>query len=233
MAELNVVIKHRHPATARICRAYRMDFADEEIDLAVWATDEDIQAERDSSEEAYPEGYLESVCIYRNICRQMPTRGALLFHAAVIADGDRGYGFSAPSGTGKSTHIRLWQEAFGDGIVVVNGDKPILRRKADGWYAYGTPWCGKEGWNTNRSVRLEGLCFLERGEVDRIERLPVSQVADRAIRQVIIPPDPAGALATLKLMEQLKKEVPQWRMECTMSPNAAHVAREAMSRSEL
>jgi hypothetical protein len=161
----------------------------------------------------------------------LPVRGAILFHAAVIADGERGYAFSAPSGTGKSTHIRLWQETFGDCITVVSGDKPILRRKENGWYAYGTPWCGKEGWNKNRCVRLEGLCFLERGAVDRIERLPTTQVADRAIRQVIIPPDPAGALATLKLMEQLKKEVPQWRMECTISPQAAIVAREAMSQS--
>ena len=229
MAELNIVIKHRHPATARVCRDYRVEFADDATDLSVWVTDQEIEAERAVALEEYSDGYLESVCVYRNICRQLPVRGALLFHAAVIADGERGYGFSAPSGTGKSTHIRLWQDAFGEGITVVNGDKPILRRKADGWYAYGTPWCGKEGWNTNRSIRLEGLCFLERGTENRIERMPVEQVPERAIRQVIIPPDPAGALATLKLMEQLKKEVPHWKLQCTVSREAARVARAAMS----
>ena len=231
MAELNIIIKHRHAATARVCRDYLWDFADGEADLTVWATDADIEAERGVAEEAFSDGYLESVCVYRNICRRLPTRGALLFHAAVIADGERGYGFSAPSGTGKSTHIRLWREAFGDCITVVNGDKPILRRKPDGWYAYGTPWCGKEGWNTNRSVRLDGLCFLERGNTDTIERLPLEQTAERAIRQVIIPPDPAEALATLKLMEQLKKEIPLWRMTCTMSTQAAITAREAMKQT--
>lgn len=233
IAELNIIIKHRHPATARLCRDYVAVFEEAEADLTVWATEEEIAAERASAEEAYSDGYLESVCIYRAICRQLPSRGALLFHAAVIADGEQGYGFSAPSGTGKSTHIRLWQETFGDGITVINGDKPILRRKADGWYAYGTPWCGKEGWHTNRSVRLAGLCFLERGEVDHIERLPLSETAERAIRQVIIPPSPVEALETLKLMEQLKKEVPHWKLTCTISQQAAQVARRAMSETNV
>ena len=230
MADLNIIIKHRHPATAGICRDYVAAFDDAQADLSVWATDEDIRLEREAAQEDFSEGYVESVCVYRNICRCLPSRGALLFHAAVIADGDRGYGFSAPSGTGKSTHILLWRETFGDGIVIVNGDKPILRRREDGWYAYGTPWCGKEGWNTNRNVRLCGLCFLERGDVNVIERLPAEQIASRAIRQVIIPREPAQALATLRLMDQLKKEIPHWILRCTVSSEAACVAREAMGQ---
>ena len=79
--------------------------------------------------------------------------GLMLHSSAVVMDG-RAYLFSAPSGTGKSTHTQLWLDVFGEKAGILNDDKPALRRIDGKWYAYGTPWCGKEHWGCNASTPL-------------------------------------------------------------------------------
>ncbi len=87
----------------------------------------------------------------------------MMLHASAVAYGGRAYLFSGPSGIGKSTHTRIWKQIFGDEAVIFNDDKPALRFRDGRWYAYGTPWCGKDGINTNLKVPLAGICFLEQG----------------------------------------------------------------------
>ena len=100
----------------------------------------------------------------------------MLHSSAVLLDG-KVYLFSGPSGMGKSTHTRLWQENF-PGVEIINDDKPALR-KIDGiWYAYGTPWCGKDGININTKAPVGGICFLRKGDKNEIRRLsPIESVA--------------------------------------------------------
>lgn len=64
-------------------------------------------------------------------------------HGAVVAWKDQGYLFTAPSGTGKSTHLALWKKYLGDQAEVINGDKPFLKVMEDEVWVYGTPWAGK------------------------------------------------------------------------------------------
>ena len=236
LADMCIEIRYRYPHTEKICRDYITD-DDEPAILSVMATDEDIaEEERESIRlhgQAFTPGYLESVCIYRNLCRKLPVYDVFFLHAAVISDGDGAYAFSAPSGTGKSTHILQWQKAFGDVITVVNGDKPLIRHVGGEWRAYGTPWCGKEGLNTNTSERLRGICFIERGTENVIERLDLSAAADRVMRQVIIPPEPDAAIAMLGMVDGMIKEIPVWLLRCNISTEAAKVARDAMRGAEL
>ena len=113
--------------------------------------------------------------IYMESCAQFYYHllyfNGMMLHASAIEYNDKAYLFSGPSGIGKSTHTRLWQSLYGDAVQVFNDDKPALRRLDDGWYAYGTPWCGKDGINQNKNVTLGGICFLKRGECDKIRRL--------------------------------------------------------------
>ena len=75
---------------------------------------------------------------------------AFLFHAAVISYAGRGFAFAAKSGTGKSTHVAQWMRALGDDVVVVNGDKPILRwRSGEGAEALGGTLAGAEDAGTS------------------------------------------------------------------------------------
>ena len=153
---------------------------------------------------------------------------AFLMHCAVIGYEGRGYAFSAPSGTGKTTHIRLWQQVFGaDKVQIVNGDKPILRRFGDTFYAYGTPWCGKEGYNTNTRVPLAGLCFVERWTENSIRRMTVEEAVPHLFTQIMVGDSPDLG-RQMELADALLTDVPCYLLRCNMDPAAAVAARDGM-----
>lgn len=232
LAGFRVLMDAKYDYIAKQCKDYIADFSAHEADFTVSATEDEIARELQQGREqgmTASEGYAESICLYRNLCKQLPMRQALLMHAAVISDGTDAYAFTAPSGTGKSTHIRLWRQAFGDGIFVINGDKPILRLINGTWWAYGTPWCGKEGWQTNTCKPLAAVCFLTRGKENRIGRVDPTEAVPALMHQVILPNQPEAAQASLKLMDHLLTHVPLYRLACNVSTEAAVIAREAMT----
>lgn len=71
--------------------------------------------------------YLETLAALRKIADFMPEKDCFLMHGAVVAWKDQGYLFTAPSGTGKSTHLALWKKYLGDQAEVINGDKRFLK----------------------------------------------------------------------------------------------------------
>ena len=68
---------------------------------------------------------------------------ALLFHSSVVCHKDRVLLFSGPSGMGKSTQARLWEQCFG--AKTLNGDRCVLRLGKEGITGGGSPWCGSSG----------------------------------------------------------------------------------------
>lgn len=94
-----------------------------------------------------------------------------LIHASCVAIGEEGCAFIGPSGIGKSTHSRLWQQYI-PGARLLNDDQPVLRLKADGTVSmYGSPWSGKTACYCNEEVRLKGLFFMEQASENQIVRL--------------------------------------------------------------
>ena len=85
----------------------------------------------------------------------------LLFHGSVVAVDGQAFLFTAKSGTGKTTHTRLWLKQI-PGCHVLNGDKPLLLFRNDGIYACGTPWQGKENYGTNEILPLKSICLFNR-----------------------------------------------------------------------
>ncbi len=92
----------------------------------------------------------------------------MMIHASAVELNGRAYLFSGPSGTGKSTHSLQWKKLFGDDLVIINDDKPALREIEGKWYAFGTPWCGKDGINCNKKVPLAGICFLKQSSENSV-----------------------------------------------------------------
>ena len=154
--------------------------------------------------------------------------GLMLHSSAVVMDG-RAYLFSAPSGTGKSTHTKLWLEVFGEKATILNDDKPALRRIDGKWYAYGTPWSGKHDISINTRVPLGGICILRRGEVNKIEPYGGSGAIKSVFEQTPKYSNSDYVGKVLDLLDQLLREVPVWQMECNMDPNAARMSYAAMS----
>lgn len=229
IAGLKIQIHHRYGYVRNLCRDYVCE-TEEECDLSVEVTEEEIRQEMATAEGPVSESYAEGICVYRNICKRLPVMfGAFLMHCAVIEYEGHGYAFAAQSGTGKSTHISLWQKRFGETVRIINGDKPIMRFYEDGLYAYGTPWCGKEGYNENDSVRMKAICFVERDTVNRIARITPKEAVSRIFHQVLTPSDLETLDALFPLLDRMLREVPCYVLGCNISEEAAEVAYHGMN----
>ncbi len=228
VADLNICIDNKYDYLLDLCRDYIIEKPCT-LDMTVSVSEEAIDGELNTSEKHFTRGYAESICAYREICRRLPTEhGAYLFHSAVIEYGGDGFAFAAKSGTGKSTHILLWGKRFGSAVHVVNGDKPIMKFVGNHLYAYGTPWCGKEGWQTNTRVPIKALCFLERSAENTIRKIGADEAVMLIFHQILTPKDLEQADALFPLLDRTLREVPCYVLGCNMSVDAAEVAYNGM-----
>lgn len=182
------------------------------------------------SEHLGPEGvaYMESS--FQFYMELLKHDGFYLHSSAVELEG-RAYLFSGPSGMGKSTHTRLWQQLFGDAAQVFNDDKPALRCLEDRWFAYGTPWCGKDGINQNKKVPLAAICFLKQAKENRIRRLSPREALARLMGQTIHRMSSAENLdLMLSHLEKLVQRIPVYELENRPEPEAVHLSYETMRR---
>ncbi|MDE6511162.1 MAG: hypothetical protein K2L00_03600, partial [Muribaculaceae bacterium] len=94
----------------------------------------------------------------------------LLVHASTVEYEEKGYLFLGKSGTGKSTHSRLWIENI-PGTELLNDDNPIIRIIDGKVYVYGSPWSGKTNCYRNRRIRVGGIVRLQQASFNRITPL--------------------------------------------------------------
>lgn len=153
--------------------------------------------------------------------------GFLLHASAVMLDG-KAYLFTAPSGTGKSTHTSLWLRHFGDRARILNDDKPALRRMDGTFYACGTPFSGKTDLSVNCAVPLQGVCILGRAAENSIVRVPTAQALGFILNQTIRPSEAAHMDRLLTLLDAFFRTVPIYRMGCNISDDAVVTAYNAM-----
>lgn len=173
--------------------------------------------------------YMETGAIFY---RSLISHAGFLLHASAVVYENKAYLFSAPSGTGKSTHTSLWLKEF-PGAEILNDDKPAIRIFDDGIYVYGTPWSGKTDQSINRKVPLQGIAFLKRGEENSIAEMPSINALANLLNQTIRPGQKEYANALLDLINQIIKRVPIYQLSCNMDPSAAHLSYETMSKGEI
>jgi hypothetical protein len=178
----------------------------------------------------FTDPFLERQAIQRAFAEYLLDFDTLLVHGSAVAADGEGFLFTAHSGTGKSTHTRLWRQVLGDRALIVNDDKPFLQLSGHGVILHGSPWSGKHGLDCNLSVPLQGLCILERGQENRIDALLPQEALPMLRKQVYQPLDAGREGLYLNLVERLSQAVPLWKMACNKNPEAAEVAFSAMQR---
>ncbi len=229
IAGLNVSISGEGSMLRERAEPYRIDY-EGEADLVIDVTPEIVKEIRNAQPHLSEE---ECAYIYtgEEFNYHMIDCGGLKLHAsAVVLDGEA-YLFSAPSGTGKSTHTTLWREYFGpERTFILNDDAPIIKPEGDVLMAWGSPWSGTSPLSRNVGVPLKAIAFLEQSQKDWIMPMDYSdalihimgqtsrtQLLDRLDKQI----------ATLN---RLLKTVPIFRMGCTISHNAVETAYAAMNK---
>ena len=230
LAGLNVEAKTKYGFVEQLTADYRSD--SDTVDLSVEVTDDDIRTEDELSEIKYGAGYLESIALYRQIAERLPYFDAVVFHGAVIAYRGHAYAFTARSGVGKTTHIRLWLERFGGEVHVLNGDKPILRVIDGVVYAAGTPWRGKEGYGVPEMLPLRAVAFINRADEPSATQITTSDALTRFASQVYIPNEPRAALKSLSVLNKIISGVKLYDVGATMQPESAEVSFAALTAED-
>lgn len=229
LAGITVEIDNRHNLVFEQCKDYLCDDCAPAFRVAVSTVD--VQSYQASCGRPMTLPEAESYLLYRRICERMPAYGVYLLHAAVVEMDGRGYAFSARRGTGKSTHTELWQSHFKGRAIVINGDKPLVRRAPDGrFWAYGTPWCGKEGKQVNRKCPLTAICFLEQGVTNRVTVTPTADTTARLLEATVLPPDKEGQDRMAALIGATVRDIPAFTLTCRPDIEAAEVAYEFLSQ---
>ena len=159
--------------------------------------------------------------------RVLDFAGYYLHSSAVVLDG-KAYLFTAPSGTGKSTHTEKWIRLFG--AHYLNDDKPVLRRVNGIWMAYGTPWSGKYDLSTNEGVPVGGIACLRRGQTNEISPMTPAAALPMLMSQTVRRLPMEQVEKQLHLLDKLLQEIPIWDISCRNDDEAANVAHSAMTR---
>lgn len=228
LAEVIVEIDNRYNYVYDLCRDYRC--TDGSPAFRVSVSNAEILAYQAAGGRPMTLPEVESHLLYRRICERMPAYGTYLLHAAVIEMEGRGYAFSARRGGGKSTHTALWRQHFPGRTTVINGDKPLIRRAPDGrFWAYGTPWCGKEGLQVNTKCPLTAICFLEKGSENFLSAVSSADTAVRLMEATCPPLDPAGRDHLAVLIGATVRDVPAVTLTCRPDTEAAEVAYKYLS----
>ena len=229
IADLNIQINHKYRYLSFLCKDYLCKDQSVTPDICISPIEEDVKKDREIlDEKIYTDGYIESLSVYRQIARKILKFNGLILHASVIEMNGKAYAFTAPSGTGKSTHCRLWLEAYPDKARIINGDKPLIRYIDGELYIYGTPWCGKENYNVNTRAPLSAVCFLQRGENNEIQEIDKNEALRRIFTQLLLPETQAQSEMFFNMVEILTEKVKFYSLKCNMDISAATTAYEGM-----
>lgn len=230
IADIVVRIVSIHQEVHTICKGYE---SSDDVELTVEVLQSDIDFERNKSLEEdrlegrtsynYSDSYLETLAVYRKIAVYISFHNSCLFHGALIELNGEGYLFTALSGTGKTTHVRNWLKMY-PSARIINGDKPILRLRDNTIIGYGTPWCGKEGYQVNSSVPLKAVILLERGKSNSICRINAGEAISFLLDQCYRSNDSMGVKRALDMCAKITESVELYRLACNMDVDSARIA---------
>jgi hypothetical protein len=203
--------------TAQQAEAYKVDF-DGVADMTVRCNAEETLKRNPQLETLDLAEYIATGTVFAR--KMLDFQGFQLHSSAVELDG-KAYLFSAHSGTGKSTHSRLWQSLFGERAQVFNDDKPALFSENGVWYACGTPFSGKTDENLNVKVPVRAIVFIKRAGKNKVVKISSQEAIKLLLEQTLRPTEKRKAEKMLDLVSDLLTNVPVFSLECNMEDEAA------------
>ena len=153
----------------------------------------------------------------------------LLVHASVIRHNDGGFMFLGRSGTGKSTHSRLWLDNIED-AVLLNDDNPVIRVSDGEAIVFGTPWSGKTHCYKNESVPLKAVVRLSQAPYNKITRnIPLQAYASLMPACSCMRWDRRSTDSLHHTVEKVISKVKCWHLECLPDADAAYTCHKAVT----
>lgn len=201
---------------------------DSDTDFEITVTASEITEKKSLSKIAYPESEHESSLILTKLCNKLlECFNGFFFHSSSLMLDGEGYVFSAPSGTGKSTHTALWRKHFGNKVTMINDDKPLIRRSGKDFFIYGTPWMGKSNIGNNIKSKVKAVFVLKRGEQNSVKRVSIGEVFKEILEATVVPTNIAMMSNLLELLDEFFSKVPIYLLYCNISDEAVITAYNA------
>jgi hypothetical protein len=227
IANLSVALENKYPFIEEFARDY---ICEGTPDFSVSVSDDKINNERmTAGGKRLSDGYLESICLYREIAERLPDYDAFVFHGCVLAFDGAAYLIAAQSGVGKTTHARNWLSFFKSSVHILNGDKPVIRIIDGVPYACATPWRGKENYGVNEKLPLKSIVFLERGSENLAFPISKSDALTKFMKQIYIPRENKLSLVkTMRLADKILGMAKLFAFACTKEEDSARVLYDAL-----
>lgn len=155
--------------------------------------------------------------------------GKYALHSASNYYQEKAWLYSASSGTGKTTHVKLWEKLYA--VPVLNGDLNLLGMEKDEVFVYGIPWCGTSGVYTTKKYPLGGIILLKRGTEKRVCKLPQDERQLYTAQRMISPAWTEKQVDdSLLFAEKLSDRIPIRQLYCTQEPSAVAVMKEYIDK---
>ncbi len=166
--------------------------------------------------------------------KKLLSYNGMMIHASAVAYKGNAYLFSAPSKTGKSTHTEMWQKVFGkENALIINDDKPAIRKINGVYYAFGTPFSGKYDISINRGFPIKGICFIRRSDKNEIHHIDMKTAMIPLMNMTIRPVEEGNMDLLCSVADGVLKKNDFYAFDCTPEESAAEVAYNAMKGGKL
>src|SRR5690554_4897251 len=198
-------------------KAY-MNYDEDFRNIEIWI-DEDTFTDAATAE------YVYTGMIFLELAQR---HGLLPLHGSAINYKGDCILFAAPSGTGKSTHAKMWKHLYKDDVSWVNDDKPLLEVTNEGIFVYGTPFSGQYASNTNDKKPLKAIVFLKQGITDKVDKLNEKESLKQLMQNTLRPSEEALWDSALKHFEYIIKNTPIYMLDASLSTNAVKAVKNAI-----
>lgn len=225
LAGIPVEFDNRYAHLSEYCRGFETDKSPL---FRVKVSSSEIETYKNSV--TYPVGVeqAERILAYRKACSELTIYDIFLLHSAVISYRGRGIAFIADRGVGKTTHAKLWKDTFGNDVKFINGDKPLIKKEGNEYFAYGTPWKGKEGLGGKEKIALSAICFIGRADSPFAVRIGANEALNYISRQIIYPSNKENYNSFAERIADFLKCTPAFAARVNMDKSSAICLRDTI-----
>jgi len=146
-------------------------------------------------------------------------------HASAVTVHGKSALFLGESGTGKSTHARLWLNRFPD-AELLNDDSPFIRIESNGGVCvYGSPWSGKTPCYKNLHTPVAAFVRLSQAPHNRIRRLKGVEAIGALLPSFpfSLSHEKKSSDAIHSIVSQALQQTPVYHLECLPDTDAAQL----------
>lgn len=198
------------------------------VDYIVEYTLKDVEKTK-SDFELKDDDYAENIHIFKLISQYITEfKDGLLYHSSSFSYKGQGVLIVADSGMGKSTHSSFWRRLYGDDVVMINDDKPFLRRIDGKFYIYGSPWQGKHNLGANIRCELKAVCLLQRSNENSLEKLEKGEFVSDFLNHSLRMSTPEVALKILDFCQGIMENVDFYILNAKYDVSSAKVCHDTL-----